>query len=119
MARTPLEAKQLGRRIQHFDQAEWDRIRCSVACEVVVSKLRALLEVRQLLLSTGGALIAETAPNDTIWGIGLSTDHHDVQLPRLWRGANVLGWAFMTVRAGIRTGSVLLEGAVESSAQLP
>ena len=48
------------------------------------------------LKSTGDSILAEAAPNDLIWGIGLSVS--DAQKGGIWRGSNLLGETLMKVR---------------------
>ena len=55
-------------------------------------------ELIELLLSTGDLLIIETAPRDTLWGIGMSGSNIDIYNPQKWKGANILGLALMRVR---------------------
>ena len=43
-------------------------------------------------------LIVESAPNDSIWGIGLHIKNNDIYDPMKWKGSNVLGWALMEAR---------------------
>eukprot|EP00617_Octactis_speculum_P027247 CAMPEP_0185755144 /NCGR_PEP_ID=MMETSP1174-20130828/13674_1 /TAXON_ID=35687 /ORGANISM="Dictyocha speculum, Strain CCMP1381" /LENGTH=131 /DNA_ID=CAMNT_0028433589 /DNA_START=21 /DNA_END=416 /DNA_ORIENTATION=- len=56
---------------------------------------------RAILLGTGTSVLAEAAPRDRIWGIGLNATNRDVATPCLWKGSNVLGWALMEAREAI------------------
>lgn len=54
--------------------------------------------MKEKLLSTKDATLAECAVKDRIWGIGLSmTDHNRFEKDR-WRGQNLLGYSLMMVR---------------------
>ena len=53
----------------------------------------------ELLLATGGKLMAEATRNDRVWGgSGPPGDRNAGE----WRGSNVLGWALMQARARLR-----------------
>lgn len=56
---------------------------------------------RAILLGTGTSVLAEAAPRDRIWGIGLNATNRDVATPCLWKGSNILGWALMEAREAI------------------
>ena len=43
---------------------------------------------------------AEASPDDEIWGTGLMEGL--TQVPRHWKGTNILGWALMEVRNHVR-----------------
>lgn len=99
--RNPKDAKSLGRGVRHFDDELWQEVVCSVAYEVVMQKFSKVEDLKALLLATGDRLLAEAAPNDPNWGIGLSAASPDAHCPRTWRGSNILGWALMEARANL------------------
>lgn len=102
-AADPKECKNLGRGVRNFDEGLWQKHLEEVAFEVVRQKFDSEKTLRELLLSTGDKILAEAAPNDTIWGIGLpSTDprSHD---PSQWCGRNILGYALMRAREHFRS----------------
>jgi hypothetical protein len=70
--------------------------------EVVRQKFASDRDLRAVLLSTGDKILAEAAPNDCIWGIGLSVKDGRVQDPSQWQGQNVLGTALMQAREHFR-----------------
>merc|ERR1712232_38784 len=80
----------------------WDKHLEDTAFEVVRQKFAALPALKEILLSTGDAILAEAAPNDAIWGIGLAGSNPCVHDPRRWPGRNVLGNALMKARAFLR-----------------
>ena len=88
--------------LAHASQELWDRVVCTVAKTVVLSKFASDGELRRVLLSTGNHLIAEAAKNDHNWGIGLDMPQPEVAVPSQWRGANMLGWALMEARTTLR-----------------
>ena len=55
-------------------------------------------ELKQMLLATGDALLAEAEEYDSIWGIGLSMEDERNQHPDAWKGQNLLGFALIQVR---------------------
>ncbi|HEY2512949.1 MAG TPA: NADAR family protein [Polyangiaceae bacterium] len=54
---------------------------------------------RTRLESSGGKVLVEASPRDTIWGIGSGASNPDARVPGRWRGTNLLGFALMEVRA--------------------
>ena len=98
-ASTPDDAKKLGRAIKGFSQALWDEVVCSVAFEVIFQKFQKQPEVREVLLMTADAVLAETSPWDGIWGIKMAANDPRVRAPSQWQGTNILGWALMEARS--------------------
>ena len=98
----PMACKRLGRQVQQFDKDVWDT-RCG---ETVVAgniaKFSQNPELKAFLLSTGNAILAEGAPRDKIWGIGMRKSNSLAQDPAQWRGRNLLGFALMEVRDILR-----------------
>jgi ribA/ribD-fused uncharacterized protein len=98
----PKSVKAFGRGVRNFDDQVWMNHLEDIAFDVVRQKFEADKKCRELLLSTGDAIIAEAAPNDCIWGIGLATSDDRAYHPDQWLGRNVLGYALMKVRELIR-----------------
>ena len=96
------EQKQLGRRVKNFDQKIWEENCDEIVYQGNLAKFSQNDELKQMLLATGNQLIAEAAPNDTIWGIGLHENDPDALDPRLWEGQNRLGNAIMRVREELK-----------------
>ena len=101
-ARTPKQAKNLGRGVFPFDAERWHDVVCGVAREVCYQKFAKCPDLAELLLATGGKLMAEATRNDRVWGIGLDRGRPEIATPAQWRGSNVLGWALMQARARLR-----------------
>ena len=59
-------------------------------------------DIREFLLSTEDAIIAEASPYDRIWGIGLGRSDAKKGSVEQWRGENLLGCALMDVRDWLR-----------------
>lgn len=112
-ARFPKEAKDLGQGVQGFDEELWGEVICSVAFEVVLQKYGKSKELCKLLMATGSKLLAEAAPNDAKWGIGLKSIDPSIQIPEEWPGSNVLGWALMEARDCLASGPWLADGTLD------
>ncbi|MGA5822056.1 NADAR family protein [Kitasatospora sp. NPDC094028] len=98
-ARTPAEAKKLGRLVRGFDDATWEAGRFELVVEGNVAKFRQDEDLLGYLLGTGSRVLVEASPLDRIWGIGLAADDIRAQQPDEWRGLNLLGFALMEARA--------------------
>jgi ribA/ribD-fused uncharacterized protein len=98
---SPADAKALGRTVPNYNDRIWAQARVHIAREVNMAKFTSSSELRDLLLSTGEAMLAEAAPRDLIWGTGLGVQRTFELKPSQWRGANLLGRTLMTVRRDI------------------
>ncbi|KAG4438948.1 hypothetical protein IFR05_005574 [Cadophora sp. M221] len=99
-AKTPGEAKTLGRQAGSFDQKKWDG-----ACDGVVERGNFLKfsqnpELKDILLGTGTKIIVEASPSDRIWGVGFDAENAEGREEE-W-GANKLGKALMRVRSTLQ-----------------
>ena len=97
-ARTPHEAKRLGRRVSNWNETLWKDTVCEIAVSVVSQKVDSDPFIKDLLLSTGDKIIAEMTANDQNWGTGVSIGSQNQNIPQNWTGSNILGWALMHVR---------------------
>jgi ribA/ribD-fused uncharacterized protein len=68
----------------------------------IFEKFKQHRSLKQALLSTGNGILAEAAPKDSRWGVGLSQTDPRIADKRQWRGTNFLGRALMEVRTGLR-----------------
>ena len=96
------EQKKLGRNVKHFDQKIWEANCDEIVFQGNLAKFSQNEDLKEMLLATGNQLIAEAAPNDTIWGVGLHEDDSDALDPKLWKGQNKLGNAIMKVRSELK-----------------
>ena len=103
-ARTPGEAKRLGREISGFDQQVWEAERFALVCEGNWHKFSQDPALKTYLLSTQSRVLVEASPVDPIWGIGLAKDDPNAAVPVNWQGLNLLGFALMEVRDRIAAG---------------
>lgn len=97
-AKSPGEAKKLGRQIRRFDDALWKKSCFEFVVAGNVGKFSQNQEMRELLLRTGNKVLVEASPRDRIWGIGMGRNNQHAEVPEKWRGKNLLGFALMEVR---------------------
>lgn len=97
-ARTPGEAKALGRRVRGFDEDTWNAHRMAIVVEGSVLKFSSDPELRDFLEATSSRVLVEASPLDRIWGIGLAADDPNATRPEKWQGLNLLGFALMEAR---------------------
>ncbi|MUN37102.1 DUF1768 domain-containing protein [Actinomadura sp. NEAU-AAG5] len=94
----PARAKELGRRVQGFDEEAWVARRLGIVVEGNLAKFAQHAEHRAYLVGTGKRVLVEASPLDRIWGIGLAADDERAERVEEWRGLNLLGEALMNVR---------------------
>jgi ribA/ribD-fused uncharacterized protein len=94
----PRQQKALGRKVQNFDAATWDRECREAVYRGNLAKFDQNPDLRSLLLATGTKRIVEASPTDRIWGIGLAADDPRSLDPSQWRGTNWLGESLGRVR---------------------
>ncbi|WP_055591269.1 NADAR family protein [Peterkaempfera griseoplana] len=97
-ARTPAEAKKLGRLVRGFDDAVWERERFRLVVAGNLAKFGQDPGLRRYLLGTGRRVLVEASPVDRVWGIGLVADDERAFDPARWCGLNLLGFALMEAR---------------------
>lgn len=93
-ARKPKDAKALGMTRQIILREDWEEVKDGIMLQAVRKKFSTHEEPRQLLLSTGEAMIVENAPMDAYWGCGPDGN-----------GLNKLGKILMQVREELRATS--------------
>ncbi|ARU56671.1 putative ABC transporter periplasmic component [Oleiphilus messinensis] len=101
-AKTPGEAKRLGREVNGFDEAIWTAERFNLVVAGNMAKFSQHPELLSYLLGTGERVLVEASPLDKIWGIGLAADDPLASSPDVWPGLNLLGYALMEVRSRLR-----------------
>jgi ribA/ribD-fused uncharacterized protein len=104
-AGSPGAAKELGRWVTNFVEAEWEANRFDIVVRGNVAKFGQNEALRTYLLNTGGQVLVEASPVDPIWGAGLATGDPRIESPAQWPGANLLGFALMKVRAILSPGT--------------
>jgi len=98
LAKSPAEAKKLGREVKNYNETLWLAARFEIVKEGNFYKFSQNPELKTFLLNTNDRVIVEASPVDAIWGIGMASDHTDALNPKKWKGLNLLGFALMEVR---------------------
>lgn len=105
-ADNPSDYKKLGRKIRGFEHTLWDARKFDIVVEGNKAKFSQNPDIREFLLSTGDAIIAEASPYDKIWGIGLDREQALKGTVEQWKGENLLGCVLMDVRDWLRDSSI-------------
>lgn len=92
------QIKALGRQVKNYDEHIWNGIRQIVVYEGLLAKFLQNKDLKDRLKSTGGAILAECAVKDLIWGVGLSMKDPNRLDKTKWKGQNLLGYTLMMVR---------------------
>ena len=95
---SPKDHKYLGRYVKNFNDNVWNTY-----CQDIVKignylKFSQSDVLRELLKSTGSAILVEGSPFDKIWGVGLRFDDPNIKRIDKWKGKNYLGVCLMFVR---------------------
>lgn len=98
-AKTPKEAKALGRKVGGFNEEAWNNHRIEIVVSGNEAKFSQHPIMKDFLLSTRDAVLVEASPYDRVWGVGMSADHPAIEEPKAWQGLNLLGFALMEVRS--------------------
>ena len=101
-AKTPKEAKELGRLVKNFNEVEWNKVRLGYMIEVLVEKFGQNPNLKTTLLNTEERQIIEGSPYDKIWGVGIHWQDADCLDESKWKGQNLLGIALMNVREQLK-----------------
>jgi len=97
-AKSPSEAKSLGRKVSHFDEGIWKEQRFEIVVTGNEAKFLQNEELGVFLRRTSSKVLVEASPQDRIWGIGMGKNHEKAENPLQWKGLNLLGFALMEVR---------------------
>ena len=92
------QSKKFGREVKGYDENIWNGVRQIIVYEGLLAKFLQNSDLKEKLLGTEEAILAECAVKDQIWGIGLSMRDENRFDQRKWRGQNLLGYALMLVR---------------------
>jgi ribA/ribD-fused uncharacterized protein len=87
----PRKAKALGRKVKNFDFEVWSANARTLVGKILLAKFEQNENAGKVLLSTGERFIAQAAPKDALWGIGLSEKLAKNVPPSVWPGRNWLG----------------------------
>lgn len=102
IAKTPAEAKKLGRGVLNFDVELWKEKCFEVVTQGNVHKFGQNADLKEYLLNTGNRVLVEASPYDQVWGIGLAAEVSEAAHPEQWKGLNLLGFVLMGVRDILR-----------------
>ncbi len=91
-AKTPMEAARKGRDRKRKLRRSWESMKDNVMREAVHAKFSQHNDLKELLLSTGGAKLIEHTDNDNYWGDGGDG-----------KGKNMLGRILMSIRDKLAT----------------
>ena len=98
-AKQPAEQKKLGREVKNYDDAKWNGNKFYIVCSITKAKFEQNPELKEILTKElKNYIIAEAAPWDKVWGIGLAADNPKAWDVTTWEGENLLGKALMKVR---------------------
>ena len=97
-AKSPAEAKKLGRLVKNFSPGLWNEHKFRIVIEGNYHKFSQHKPLLDFLLQTGERVLVEASPVDPVWGIGLAAEDDKASNPLLWKGENLLGFALMEVR---------------------
>ncbi|RFS18900.1 DUF1768 domain-containing protein [Chitinophaga silvatica] len=100
---SPSSVKSLGRKVSNFDAGVWDNQKFNMVVEGNYHKFSQHQPLKNFLLNTGNKILVEASPYDSIWGIGMSASHPDINNPENWKGRNLLGYALMVVRDQLKS----------------
>ena len=91
-AKTPKEAKRLGRQVKNFDAEHWSKVSYDYMKKIVDIKFKTNPEFFKALMNPlfYGKAFAEASPFDRIWGIGYSEKDARPWEQYMW-GENRLG----------------------------
>ena len=99
---SPAEAKKLGREVRNYVDSVWLENRYEIVKQGSFHKFNQNSLLKEFLVNTKERVLVEASPVDSIWGIGMASDHKDTHNPAKWRGMNLLGFALMEVRDVLR-----------------
>ena len=102
LATSPRIQKQLGRKVENFDNEKWMSVCQDIMVYGLYEKFKQNAMHREVLLNTGDTEIVEASPEDIIWGVGLSEEDPRILDKSRWLGKNYLGIVLMRVRDKLR-----------------
>lgn len=99
----PKYQRDLGRIIKNFDPIAWNKEKFQIIVDINVAKFSQNPTIKKFLCEDlKNYILAEAAPWDKIWGIGLGPDDEKAWNVETWQGENLLGRALMVVREKLR-----------------
>ena len=98
-AKTPLECKDLGSKIENFDHDIWKQRAKDIMRVGQVLKFRQNSLCFKALEATGNHELVEASPRDRLWGAACGMKDPDLKNKQLWKGSNWMGEILQSVRA--------------------
>jgi ribA/ribD-fused uncharacterized protein len=95
---TPKRQKALGRDVEGFEKALYDRNAREIVFRGNWAKFTQNTDLLALLLATESRIIVEGASYDEVWGVKLNWNDPKILDEKNWRGTNWLGEVLMRVR---------------------
>ena len=71
-SKTPVEAKEIGKRITNFNNKLWPSVAEECMFKAVLSKFSPNEDLADFLRATGNTELMEANPSDTFWGAGMA-----------------------------------------------
>ena len=100
----PVVQKNLGHEVRGLDHASWDKDKCSILKEILISKFTQHEQLKQFLMDTKDKTLAEANGRDSYFAIGLPLTHPDVLDQTKWAdNSNHLGRILMEIRQELRS----------------
>ena len=99
-AETPRDAKNLGRRVDGFDDDAWAEVRMQAMFNAVYCKFTQNEDLKERLLAPEYAdkSFVEGSPVDNVWGVGIKFNDPKIADEKNWTGQNLLGQVLDSVR---------------------
>ena len=94
----PHACKKLGKLVTPFDPKTWDAVKYEIVKAGNRAKFEQNPDLKEKLLATGTAILAEASPRDKTWGIGKTAKTAAETDPSAWPGQNLLGKILMELR---------------------
>lgn len=101
-ARHPKQFKDLGRKVNNFNEQIWNENCCDIVLKGNYAKFSQNERLKYFLLNTNDRVLVEASPYDKIWGIGMSEDNPKCENPIQWNGTNFFGFCLMEIRDMLR-----------------
>jgi hypothetical protein len=100
-AKTPKEAKVLGRQVKGYVDEEWAKVRYDVMKKAVYEKFSQNEDLLEFILSVkfDDKKFVEGSPIDGVWGIRIDWQNPEADDESKWNGLNLLGKVIDDVRA--------------------
>jgi ribA/ribD-fused uncharacterized protein len=97
-AKTPKEAKAIGRGVKNFDEETWEENREKFMLKALKYKAMSWPDFKNFVIEETRTFV-EASPYDKIWGIGMNEEEAArVDNPEKWNGLNLLGKSLCNLR---------------------